>query len=81
VADTGFRDIRVRIGIHPLRFTSVETYTLGFLASIPLASQVAAMEETARTRMIQEIVVALHLFVDDEGFAAPAEDHVVLARK
>ncbi len=80
VADTGFRVIHVRIGIHPLRFASVEAYTLGFLSSIPLASQVAAMEETARTRMIQEIVAALHLFVDDEGFAAPAEDHVVLAR-
>jgi hypothetical protein len=80
VADAGFRDIHVRIGIHPLRFASVEAYTLGFLASIPLASQVAAMEETARTRMIQEIAAALHIFVDDEGLAVPAEDHVVLAR-
>jgi hypothetical protein len=39
------------------------------------------MEETARTRMIQEIVAALHPFVNEEGLAAPAEDHVVLARK
>ena len=81
VADTGFRDIHVRIGIHPLRFASVEAYTLGFLSSIPLASQVAVMEETARTRMIQEIAAALQTFVDDEGLAVPAEDHVVLARK
>jgi ubiquinone/menaquinone biosynthesis C-methylase UbiE len=80
VADAGFRDVHVRIGIHPLRFASVEAYTLGFLSSIPLASQVAAMEETARTRMIQEIAAALHIFVDDEGLAVPAEDHVVLAR-
>ena len=81
VADAGFRDIHVRIMTLPLRFASVEAYTLGFLSSIPIASQVAAMEETARTSMIQEIVAALHPFVDDEGLAAPAEDHVVLARK
>jgi len=31
--------------------------------------------------MIQEIVAALHPFVDDDGLAAPAEDHAVLARK
>jgi ubiquinone/menaquinone biosynthesis C-methylase UbiE len=81
LADAGFHDMRVRIGIHTLRFASVEAYTLGFLSATTIASEVAAMEETARTRMIQEIVAALHPFVDDEGLAAPAEDHVVLARK
>jgi len=39
------------------------------------------MEETAHTRMIQKIAAALHSFVDDEGLAVPAEDHVVLVRK
>jgi len=81
LADAGFHDMRVRIGIHALRFASVEAYTRGFLSATPIASEVAAMEETARARMIQEIVAALHPFVDDEGLAAPAEDHVVLARK
>jgi ubiquinone/menaquinone biosynthesis C-methylase UbiE len=81
VADAGFRDVHVRIGIHPLRFASAEAYTRGFLSATTVASEIAAMEETARTRMIQEIVAALHIFVDDEGLAVPAEDHVVLARK
>ncbi len=81
LAGAGFRDIRVRIGIHTLRFASAEAYTQGFLCASPIASEIAAMEETARTRMMQEIVAALHPFVDDDGLAAPAEDHVVLARK
>lgn len=81
VADAGFRDIHVQIRTHPIRFASVEAYTVGFLSGIPIASEIAAMEETARTRMIQEIVAALHPFVNAEGLAAPAEDHVVLARK
>jgi ubiquinone/menaquinone biosynthesis C-methylase UbiE len=81
VAGAGFHDIDIRIRTHPIRFASVEAYTLGFLSSIPIASEVAAMEETARTRMVQEIVAALHPFVTEEGLAAPAEDHVVLARK
>ena len=81
VADAGFRDVHVRIRTHPIRFASVEAYTLGFLFATPIASEVAAMEETARTRMIQDIATALHPIVDAEGLAAPAEDHVVLARK
>jgi SAM-dependent methyltransferase len=81
VAGAGFHDIDIRIRSHPIRFPSAEAYTLGFLSSIPIASEVTAMEETARTRMVQEIVAALHPFVAEEGLAAPAEDHVVLARK
>jgi SAM-dependent methyltransferase len=81
VADAGFHDIHIRIMTLPIRFASVEAYTLSFLSLIPIAGEVAAMEETARTRMIQGIVAALHPFVTEEGLAAPAEDHVVLARK
>jgi hypothetical protein len=55
VAGTGFHDIDIRIRTHPIRFASVEAYTLGFLSSIPIASEVAAMEETARARMIQDL--------------------------
>jgi ubiquinone/menaquinone biosynthesis C-methylase UbiE len=81
VADAGFRDIHVQIRTHPIRFASVEAYTLGFLSATPIASEIAAMEEPVRTRMIQDVAAALHPFVNDEGLAAPAEDHVVLARK
>jgi hypothetical protein len=71
----------VQIRTHPIRFASVEAYTLGFLSATPIASEIAAMEEPVRTRMIQDVAAALHPFVNDEGLAAPAEDHVVLARK
>ena len=81
LADAGFRDIRVRIGVHTLRFASPEAYTRGFLSASSIASEIAAMDEAKRTKMIQEIVAALHPFVDDDGLAAPAEDHAVLARK
>ena len=80
LADAGFRDIRVWIGIHTLRFASAEAYTRGFLAASPIASEIAAMDEAKRTRMMQEIVAALHPFIDDDGLATPAEDHTVLAR-
>jgi hypothetical protein len=81
LADAGLRDMRVRIGIHTLRFASAEAYVRGFLAASPIAREIAAMDETARTRMMQEIVATLHPFIDDDGLAAPAEDHAVLARK
>ena len=59
----------------------VQDYALGFLSSTPIARQVAAMEEKAQAAMLEEIADALHPFVTAEGLAAPAEDHVVLARK
>jgi hypothetical protein len=70
----------VRIGIHTLRFASVEAYVQGFLSATTIASEIAAMDEATRDRMMQDIVAALHPFVDDDGLAAPAEDHAVLAR-
>ena len=81
LADAGFHAIRVRIGIHTLRFASAEAYVRGFLSASTIASEVVAMEEAKRSRMMQEIVAALHPFVDDDGLAVPAEDHAVLARK
>lgn len=81
VADAGFRDIDIEVRTHLICFASVQDYALGFLSSTPITSQVAAMEEQARTTMLEEIADALHPFVTEEGLAAPAEDHVVLARK
>src|SRR5215472_2111245 len=54
LAEAGFHDIRVRIGIHPLRFASAEAYVQGFLSATTIASEIAAMDEAKRTRMIQE---------------------------
>ena len=63
------------------RLASDNAAMLGYLSALPVGSEIAEMEETARTAMLQEVMTALNTFVDEEGFVIPTEGHVVLARK
>jgi hypothetical protein len=81
VVDAGFRDIDVRVSTVPMRLGAAQTEILGYLSALPIGSEVAAMEETARTAMLQDIMTALIPFGDQETFVIPTASHVVLARK
>jgi hypothetical protein len=82
VVDAGFRDIDMRVSTIPIRLGVNNTDMLGYLSALPLlGSEIAAMQETARTAMLHEAMTALRTFVDEEEFVIPAESHVVLARR
>ena len=81
VGAAGFRDIDVRVSKVPIRLASDHAAILGYLSALPIGSEIAAMEETARTTMLHEVMTALHSFVEKAGFVIPAECHVVLARR
>ncbi len=78
--ERGFGRWHLRIAVNVLRYASLEAYVLGFLSAMPLALAVAALNETARITLLQEVTTALHMYVDDDGLAIPAESHVVIAR-
>jgi len=80
VVGAGFRQVHLRIAVNVLRYASLEAYVLGFLSAMPLAQAVAALNETARSTLLQEVTTALHMYVDDDGLVIPAESHVVIAR-
>ena len=79
VIRAGFRDVHLRITLHPTRYASVEEYTLGYLSASPVAGEVAAMDEAARRALLTDVSTALVRYVDDDGLAAPTESHVVVA--
>jgi ubiquinone/menaquinone biosynthesis C-methylase UbiE len=81
VLDAGFRDIDVRVSTMPIRLGTNATDLLGYLSALPVGSEMAAMEETARRAMLHEVMTALHPFVEADEFVIPAASHVVLARR
>jgi ubiquinone/menaquinone biosynthesis C-methylase UbiE len=81
VMEAGFRDIDVRVSTMPIRLGANATDLLGYLSALPVGSEIAAMEDTARRVMLQEVMTALHPFVEADEFVIPAASHVVLARR
>jgi ubiquinone/menaquinone biosynthesis C-methylase UbiE len=79
VADAGFRESHIRLRSRLTRWPSLEDYVFGYLAGSPMAPAVAALDDTARTAMLEHITAALQSYVDDDGLAAPWESHVVTA--
>lgn len=49
------------------------------LSATPIARDVAAMDDTARRALLQDVTTALRAYVDDDGLAAPTESQVVVA--
>ena len=58
-----------------------EQYLFGYLAATPVAAQVALIDDRGRAALLSEVANALRTFIDDDGLAAPVENHVVVARK
>jgi SAM-dependent methyltransferase len=81
VRDAGFHDIDVRVSTMPIRLGANATDLLGYLSALPVGSEIATMDETARRAMLHEVMTAVHPFVEAEEFVIPAESHVVLARR
>jgi hypothetical protein len=77
----GFSHVHISITSNMMRFPSIERYVSGYLAATPVAAQVAAMHDDDRVRLIGEVATALQSYVDDDGLAAPIENHVVIAYK
>jgi hypothetical protein len=80
VAGAGFRQVHIRITITPFRYPSVATYVQRYLSATPIASDIAAMDDPARTALLQDVTTALRAYVDDDGLVVPIEYHVVVAQ-
>ncbi len=81
VVNAGFRDIDIRVSTVPIRLASDNAAMLGYLSALPIGSEIAEMEEPARTAMLHEVMTTLNTFVNEEGFVIPTEGHVVLAQR
>ena len=73
VRDAGFHDMDVRVSAMPIRLGAHATDLHGYLSALPVGSEIAAMEEAARRAMLQEVMTALHPFVEAEESVIPGQ--------
>jgi ubiquinone/menaquinone biosynthesis C-methylase UbiE len=79
LADTGFRDVQIRVSKMTLRFPPMETFVLCHLAGNPVAEAVAALSEEKRTALAKQVSRALQPYAEGEGTAVPYEIHIAMA--
>ena len=80
VADAGFKDIYIELDVKFCRHGDPVAFVSGALAGSPLAGLVAAMPETDRRRLVEDIITEIGDHRDDGGLAVPAACHTLTAR-
>jgi SAM-dependent methyltransferase len=81
VAGVGFREVRILIGIGPVRYPSAEEFLRQEAASSPLAGQIRALSSDVRKALIGDLREALREYTDDEGIVFPSETYLVVAHR
>ena len=79
ILDAGFRCVNVRPAAMTMRLPSVAEFTLCHLASTPVASAVAALDEKGREALRKDIARQLQPYVEGEGVAFPEETNIATA--
>jgi ubiquinone/menaquinone biosynthesis C-methylase UbiE len=79
--EAGLHDIDVRVSTMPIRLGANAPELLGYLSALPVGSEIAAMDDSARRAMLHEVMTALHPFAEGEEFMIPAASHIMLARR
>lgn len=77
----GLRDVVVRIAVGSERFPSIEDFVVREAASSPLAGPLGALDDAARTALVEDLTRAVADHVDDAGLVFHNETHVVIARR
>ena len=81
ITTAGFREVRIHIVILTMRHPSPAEFIPGQLAALPFAGAIAALDASAQTALLNDILTAAQPYTDDQGLAVPKEAHVALAWK
>ena len=81
ITGSGFRDVRILLGIAPVRYPSVEELVRWEGASSPLAGPIGALTDDVRAALIRDVGEALRTYTDDDGVVFPTETYLVVARR
>jgi ubiquinone/menaquinone biosynthesis C-methylase UbiE len=76
----GFQDVRIFLGIGPVRYPTVEEFLRWEGASSPLAEPIAALKDNVRAALIHDLGEALRIYTDDAGIVFPTETYLAVAR-
>jgi hypothetical protein len=81
LSNAGFQDIHIRIDVLPMRIPDLDEFLPGQFVASPLAADIAALGERARTALFDDIAHRLLPHMDEGGLAAPFEAHSISARR
>jgi SAM-dependent methyltransferase len=79
VVQAGFRTVRVSADVRMVRFASPVALVRHQVAGSPLASHVAAVDDTVRDALIREVTAEMQCYLNDDGLAFPIEGHIGVA--
>lgn len=77
----GFQDVRILIGIGPVRYPSVKEFLRREMASSPLAGQIKSLSDDVFRMMVRDLEAALEAYIDDDGIVFPAETYFAIAQR
>jgi ubiquinone/menaquinone biosynthesis C-methylase UbiE len=80
ITGAGFRDVRILLGIGPVRYPSVEELVHKEAASSPLAESILSLKDDVRAALVRDVGEALRTYTDDDGIVFPAETYLAVAR-
>ncbi len=81
ITGAGFRDVKIFLGIGPVRYPSAEDLVRWEGASSPLAGLIGALTDDVRAALIRDVGEALRSYIDDDGIVFPAETYLAVARQ
>ena len=80
IVSAGFHDLRILIGIGPVRYPSIEEFVLREAASSPLAKEIKSLNDNVFQSLIHDLYVSLREYTDDDGIIFPTETYLAIAR-
>lgn len=81
IASAGFRDVRIFIGIAPVRYPSAEEFFQWETTSWLLARPLEFLSDNVHQALIHDLKEALWDYTDDQGIVFPAETYLAIARR
>jgi hypothetical protein len=81
ITGAGFREVRIFLGIGPVRYPSAEELVHQEAASSPLAESILSLEDDVRMALIRDVGEALRTYTDDDGIVFPTETYLAVARR
>jgi hypothetical protein len=79
--DAGFSQVRVQEREKSVRFPSPAEFVRRYALSTPLASAFAEADQSARTKLIDEVAAALKEFTSPAGLAFPMVAYLAVATR
>jgi hypothetical protein len=79
MVEAGFEGVTMHSRTMITRLPLPEAFVLWHLAAMPVAAEVAALREEARTALVRDVRTALQSYIEDNGVAFPSEANLVVA--